>query len=63
MATRPDDPAIPAPDRIEPQTPTELPANTPPMEDPFREPPEMDPVQPDTIEPSRGPDELPAQPS
>jgi hypothetical protein len=63
MATRPDDPAIPAPDRIEPQSPTELPVNDPPMEDPVREPPEMDPVQPDIIEPSRGPDELPTQPS
>lgn len=61
MATRPDEPAIPDPDRIEPQTPSELPVSDPPVEDPVRQPPEIDPVQPDTIEPGRGPEELPDQ--
>ena len=59
MATRPDDPKIPAPDRIEPQSPPELPVNEPPMEDPVQQPPEIDPVSPDTVEPGSGPDEMP----
>lgn len=61
MATRPEDPAIPDPDRIEPQSPPELPINDPVVEDPIREAPELDPVQPDVIEPDRGPDEMPGQ--
>jgi len=59
MASHPQDPAIPAPDRIEPQSPTELPVNDPPMEDPVQQPPEIDPVGPDIVEPGRGPDEMP----
>jgi len=62
MATRPNDPAIPDPDRIDPQSPPELPVNDPPIENPAHQPPELDPVQPDVIEPDRGPDEMPSQP-
>jgi len=62
MATRPNDPAIPDPDRIDPQSPPELPVNDPSFENPAHQPPELDPVQPDVIEPDRGPDEIPSQP-
>ena len=40
-------------------TPPELPVTEPPMEDPVQQPPEIDPVGPDTVEPGRGPDEMP----
>lgn len=63
MATHPDEPATPRPDRIEPQTPNELPITDPPAEYPVHQPPEIDPMQPDVIEPGRGPDELPGQQS
>jgi hypothetical protein len=55
-------PEIPPPDTIDPQSPSEVPVESPPSETPFVEPPEIEPATPDIDEPDRGPDELPPPP-
>ncbi|WP_311269649.1 hypothetical protein [Sphingobium sp. WCS2017Hpa-17] len=64
MATRPDhDPdGIPAPDRIEPQSPDEMPPPTTPAETPMTQPDEISPVGPDYDQPDSAPTELPPPP-
>lgn len=54
-------PAVPAPDRIEPQSPPETPATPTPAEDPAGQPDEISPPQPDTISPG-APMETPMPP-
>ena len=56
MATNPE---IPSPDTINPQSPQEMPAETPSREEPMRQPDEVDPVKPDYDQPDTGPVETP----
>jgi len=56
MATQPG----PPPDRIDPRSPPERPAQTPIPERPHPARPEITPEQPDIDQPGRGPDEMPA---
>lgn len=61
MATRPDTSpdSVPAPDRIEPQSPDELPAPQQPDEAPMDQPDEVGPVGPDFDQPDSAPVEMP----
>lgn len=54
MATQPE----PSPDTIEPDAPSEMPVDSPPMEEPMREPNEIEPMQPDIDNPGGSPDEI-----
>lgn len=56
MATQPNF----EPDRIDPQSPPEYPAESPPAEQPFQQPDEVNPVQPDYTQPDSAPSELPS---
>ena len=64
MATQPDPTpaAVPPPDRIQPQSPDEMPAPERPAETPMTEPDEITPVSPDYDQPDRAPTELPPPP-
>lgn len=55
-------PEMPPPDTIDPQSPAEVPVESPPSEAPFAEPPEIEPDTPNVDQPNRAPDELPPPP-
>ena len=61
MATQPDTApdGVPPPDRINPQSPDEMPAPDRPAETPMTEPDEITPVGPDYDQPDSAPTELP----
>ncbi len=55
MASQPD----PSPDRIDPQSPSEVPPATRPIEEPVVLPPDIVPPQPDVDNPDSAPPEIP----
>lgn len=59
MASQPD---MPAPDRIDPQSPPETPASPSPVEMPVQQPSEITPVGPDHDTPDVGLPETPPPP-